>query len=103
MTKRTKKVGPAGRFSVRYGVRARNRLKNVEILQRQIHMCPSCGHQQLKRLSTGIWWCRKCGMKIATGAYLPTTEAGQGAEKILRGEMIASQKLVEEGEGEPEA
>ena len=102
MAKRTKKVGPAGRFSVRYGVRARNRLKNVEILQRKKHVCPSCGHQRLKRASTSIWQCQKCGMKIASGAYLLTTEAGQSFEKILRGSVTDSQQPVEDVEGEPE-
>ena len=87
MAKRTKKVGPAGRFQARYGVRARTRLRNVEIIQKVKHVCPSCGHQKVKRVSTSIWQCRKCGVKFAGGAYHPRTESGQNVEKMLKGEL----------------
>ena len=88
MAKRTRKVGPAGRFQSRYGVKARMRLRNVELAQKQKHICPSCGHKKVKRISTGIWQCRKCSIKFAGGAYLPRTESGQNVEKILRGEAV---------------
>ncbi|MEA2055372.1 MAG: 50S ribosomal protein L37Ae [Candidatus Thermoplasmatota archaeon] len=84
MAKRTKKVGPVGRFGARYGVRAKSRVKNIEIHQKLKRVCPSCGHKKVKRLSTGIWQCGKCGVKFAGGAYLPKTEAGQTVEKMLR-------------------
>jgi large subunit ribosomal protein L37Ae len=87
MAKRTKKVGSAGRFQARYGVRARTRMRNVEIAQKAKHICPSCGHQKVKRISTSIWQCRKCGVKFAGGAYQPRTESGQNVEKMLRGEI----------------
>lgn len=87
MAKRTKKVGPAGRFQARYGVRARTRVRNVEILQKAKHICPSCGHQKVKRVSTGIWQCKKCGTKFAGGAYLPQTETGQNVKKMFKGEV----------------
>ena len=85
MAKRTKKVGPAGRFQSRYGVRARTRVRNVEIIQKEKHNCPSCGNKSVKRIGTSIWQCKKCGVKIAGGAYTPRTEAGQNVDKILRG------------------
>ena len=34
MAKRTKKVGTAGRFQARYGVRARSRVRNIEQQQK---------------------------------------------------------------------
>ncbi len=92
MAKRTKKVGPAGRYQARYGVRSRNRIRNVEVIQRQKHVCPSCGHQTVKRVDTSIWQCRKCGVKFAGGSYLPRTEIGQHVEKVIRG----SKRLAEE-------
>ena len=87
MAKRTKKVGPVGRFQARYGVRARTRVRNVELIQRAKHVCPSCGHQKIKRISTSIWLCGKCGIKFAGGAYTPRTESGQNIEKMLKGEI----------------
>ena len=89
MAKRTKKVGSAGRFGSRYGVRARTSVRNVEIQQKAKHICPSCGHQKVKRISTSIWQCGKCNVKFAGGAYTPKTESGQNVEKILKGEVAA--------------
>ena len=90
MAKRTKKVGPAGRLGSRYGVRARSKLRNVELVQRAKHICPSCGHQKVKRISTSIWQCGKCGVKFAGGAYSPRTESGQNIEKMFKGEFKSS-------------
>jgi large subunit ribosomal protein L37Ae len=87
MAKRTKKVGPVGRFGARYGVRARTKVRNVELVQRAKHVCPSCGHKKVKRISTSIWQCGKCNVKFAGGAYYPRTEAGQSVDKMLRGEI----------------
>ena len=97
MAKRTKKVGPSGRFQARYGVRSRSRLRNIEVIQRKYHPCPRCGEKKVKRMGTGIWHCRKCGVKFAGGSYLPRTESGLSVEKILRANRYASQ-LAEEGE-----
>jgi len=104
MAKRTKKVGSAGRFQARYGVRARTRVRNVEVIQKAKHICPSCGHQKVKRTGTSIWQCRKCGVKFAGGAYQPKTESGQNVEKMLRGETVTpeikteTQEVKDEGE-----
>jgi len=99
MAKRTKKVGPAGRYQARYGVRSRSRIRNVEVIQRDKHVCPSCGHKKVKRQGTSIWLCKKCGIKFAGGAYQPKTESGQNVEKILKGE-ITPDVSKEEKEGE---
>jgi large subunit ribosomal protein L37Ae len=96
MAKRTKKVGPSGRFQARYGVRARTQVRNIEITQRKKHICPSCGDKKVKRVSTSIWQCRKCGIKFAGGAYQPQTDAGQYAEKMLRGEIKPEETISKE-------
>ena len=90
MSKRTKKVGPVGRYSSRYGVRARTRVRDVELQQRSKHVCPHCGKESVKRSSTGIWTCKKCGASFAGGAYLPRTEAGQNVEKMMRAQTKAA-------------
>ena len=106
MAKRTKKVGPAGRYQARYGVRARTRVRKVEIQQRAKHVCPKCGHQKVKRVSTGIWQCKKCENKFAGGAYIPQTEAGQNVKRMLRGEIelprITQEKETKEEKTEGE-
>ncbi|OYT42112.1 MAG: 50S ribosomal protein L37ae [Candidatus Aenigmarchaeota archaeon ex4484_224] len=71
---KTKKVGSAGRFGPRYGKKQRKIVAEIEKLQRKRHVCPRCGLPYVKRLSTGIWYCTKCGAKFAGGAYVPFSE-----------------------------
>ncbi|MEA3458268.1 MAG: 50S ribosomal protein L37ae [Candidatus Thermoplasmatota archaeon] len=100
MSKRTKKVGSAGRFQARYGVKSRTRMRNVELQQNAKHVCPSCGHKKVKRTDTGIWQCRKCGTKFAGGAYIPVTEVGEHVKKMFKGEIEALETIEEEDESE---
>ncbi len=76
----TKKVGRAGRFGARYGVTLRQRVAKIEANMKVKHKCPSCQTKAVRRVSTGIWNCRKCGHTFTGGAYIPTTDA----QKILR-------------------
>ena len=71
MSRGTKKVKSAGRFGARYGLRIRRRFTDVEVRQKARHACPSCQMGRVKRVSTGIWQCRKCEYKFAGGAYTP--------------------------------
>ncbi len=73
MARKTKKLGPAARFGPRYGLRIRNLVRDIEIIQRRWHKCPNCGARRVKRVSSGIWECRKCGYKFAGGTYVPRT------------------------------
>ncbi|HEC89113.1 MAG TPA: 50S ribosomal protein L37ae, partial [Thermoplasmatales archaeon] len=45
--------------------------------------------RKVKRISTGIWQCKKCGTKFAGGSYIPKTETGVHIEKIIRREEMA--------------
>ena len=71
MARKTKKVGIAGKYGVRYGVKVRNRLRDAEAKAAAYHECPECELQKVKRVSTGIFQCRHCGFKYASGAYAP--------------------------------
>ncbi len=80
---RTKKVGPAGRFGPRYGYKIRKLVKEIEEKMRDDHECPFCGSKKVRRISTSIWECKKCGKKFAGGAYLPQTITGREVRKML--------------------
>ena len=65
---KTKKVKAAGRFGVRYGRRVRTKIADIESHQRKKQQCIFC-KGTVKRLSTGIWQCKKCSKKFAGHAY----------------------------------
>ena len=65
---RTKKVKAAGRFGARYGTRVRRKIADVESTQRKKQECIFC-KGTVKRVSTGIWQCKKCNKKFAGHAY----------------------------------
>ncbi|MEW5936574.1 MAG: 50S ribosomal protein L37ae [Candidatus Thermoplasmatota archaeon] len=68
---RTKKVGIAGKYGARYGVRVRRRLGEIETERARLRQCPRCEHTSVKRVASAIWQCRKCGHRYAAGAYVP--------------------------------
>jgi large subunit ribosomal protein L37Ae len=71
---KTKKVKAAGRFGVRYGRRVRRKIAEIETLQRVKQNCIFC-NGVAKRLSKGIWLCKKCNKKFASHTYfLPKKE-----------------------------
>jgi large subunit ribosomal protein L37Ae len=84
MSLRTKKVKSVGRFGARYGVRIRRRIREVEARQKTWHECPACAAPRVKRTSTAVWECRKCGHKFAGGSYLPHTPAFNANERFLQ-------------------
>ena len=53
---------------------------------RKKHECPRCHLRAVKRLSVGIWQCRKCDYKFAGGAYEPFTKLGEVAMRVSRGD-----------------
>lgn len=73
MTKK-KKIGSAGRYGPRYGKRLKNLVSDVEKTQKQRHMCPKCKMRYVKRETSGVWKCQKCGAKFAGGAYRPKSD-----------------------------
>jgi len=69
MTRKSKKSKSAGRFGARYGKKIRDKLVKVESKQRKKQICPFCKKPGVKRLSKGIWYCKKCNKKFAGGTY----------------------------------
>jgi len=68
---RTKKVGSAGKYGARYGLRVRKRTIKAEKSKKE-RSCPACLKPSLERESAGIWKCKKCGLKFAGKAYRPS-------------------------------
>ncbi|HEV8595772.1 MAG TPA: 50S ribosomal protein L37ae [Thermoplasmata archaeon] len=90
MSRRTKKVKSVGRFGARYGVRIRRRIQEVEGEQRKRHRCPRCLAYAVRRRSTGVWECHRCGHIFAGGAYRPiVTTAVVGEVPPAEGEEEA--------------
>jgi len=64
-----KKFGSVKRFGARYGRRPKEKLAKIESIQKRKHRCPYCHALRAKRLSAGIWICKKCGAKFTGKAY----------------------------------
>jgi large subunit ribosomal protein L37Ae len=67
-------VGTTGRFGSRYGKGVKKKVAEIERIQRQRHICPECGMPHVRRVSSGIWKCKKCGAKFAGSSYAPRAE-----------------------------
>jgi len=68
---RTKKIGSSGRFGSRYGKGIRDEVVAIEKASKKTYECPSCHKNGLKRESSGIWVCKKCGKKYTGKAFRP--------------------------------
>jgi large subunit ribosomal protein L37Ae len=68
MAKKTS--GSAKRYGARYGARLREKTATAEDYKSK-KKCPYCNTLHLKRVSVGIWACRKCNAKFAGRAYSP--------------------------------
>src|SRR5256886_17008713 len=84
MARRTRKAGIVGRFGPRYGVRIRRRVQEIEEGLKGRHTCPRCAAISVRRKSTGVWACRRCGYVFAGGgrrpaAPTPPPRGGPGA------------------------
>ena len=68
---RTKKAGIAGKFGPRYGKSTKDKFREVQRASKARHVCPECLKPGLNRKASGIWECRKCGLRMAGKAYKP--------------------------------
>lgn len=93
---RTKKVGPTRGLGPRYGSTVRKRYIKVVTEMKKPHRCPQCGFSRVKRVSVGVWECRKCGFTFTGGAYTPTTKLGIVARRIAKGTPVEEAVKTEE-------
>jgi len=81
---KTKKVGITGRFGSRYGRKAKRTVKSIEEKMKKDHTCPQCDRIGVKRVSTGIWKCRKCSAVFTGGAYVLQTPMARTAARNIK-------------------
>ncbi|MGC8516271.1 MAG: 50S ribosomal protein L37ae [Candidatus Acidifodinimicrobium sp.] len=53
----------------RYGATTRKNLDEIRALRTKKYKCPRCKGFSMRRVSAGIWECKRCGLKIASDAY----------------------------------
>ncbi|MBG17357.1 MAG: 50S ribosomal protein L37ae [Euryarchaeota archaeon] len=98
MSRRTNKVGNAGKWGSRYGVSNRRAAGAIERRAKATYVCPSCFYQRVRRQAVGIWQCRKCGHRFAGGAWQPFTRASEANARIIRrsteGSSTADKALI---------
>ncbi len=63
------------RFGARYGKTVKDKVASIEKQQRTKYTCPYCSREQVRRVATGIWECKKCGAKFANKAYTISKQA----------------------------
>jgi len=85
---KTKKVGPTRGLGPRYGSTVRKRYVKVIKDLKKPHRCPQCGFVRVRRVSVGVWSCKKCEYTFAGGAYMPTTKLGTIARRAAKGRQI---------------
>ncbi len=95
-------LGSAKRFGARYGRKTKLKFSKVETEQRKLHKCPYCNKIAVKRLSMGIWACRKCDAKFTGKAYSVTRtiipkEIKEMAEEPV---LVKEEMEAEEAPGE---
>jgi large subunit ribosomal protein L37Ae len=66
---RTKKVGMTGKYGARYGRKVKKKILSVETAKNRESACPACLDKGIKREASGVWVCKKCGLKVAGKAY----------------------------------
>ncbi|HDJ21816.1 MAG TPA: 50S ribosomal protein L37ae [Candidatus Bathyarchaeota archaeon] len=66
----------------RGGSTLRKRYGRVVKAMRASHRCPNCVSPSVRRVSVGLWSCRKCGYTFAGGAYTPRTKVGETSHRI---------------------
>lgn len=85
---KAKSYGSVKRFGSRYGRTTRIKVANIESVQKRKHICPFCNKNSVKRVSSGIWQCSKCGAKFSGKAYTfdrKRTLSDVSAEEVQNG------------------
>jgi len=93
-----RKTRLGGGLSTRYGTAPRRRHIDILVRLRKKHECPKCKVRAARRLSVGLWQCRRCGNQFTGGAYFPFTKVGEVAKRAAASatSMISPSESMEE-------
>jgi len=98
MIKKEERLGSVKRFGARYGRKLKLKFSKIESEQRKLHKCPYCNKIAVKRISAGIWHCRKCNAKFTGKAYSVSRKITAKESKEMSEEESAIIKETEEAE-----
>ncbi len=100
--KTEEKLGSVKRFGTRYGRKPKLKFSKIESEQRKLHKCPYCNKIAVKRVTAGIWQCRKCDSKFTAKAYSVTKKIITKESKAVE-EPAEIREEMEETEAAEEA
>lgn len=78
------KAGSSKRFGPRYSMKARRKWAEIDRRQKLRYECPVCHRLGVRRKHSGVWQCRKCGVKFTGGAYIPTTPMHSSVKRAIK-------------------
>lgn len=87
-SRKGKIVKSTGRFGVRYGRKDRKIVSSIEEQTKKDYICIKCDLPTIKRISTSIWECKKCGYKFAGGTYIPETGVGIAFKNSIKNTVL---------------
>lgn len=91
-----KHSGAVKRFGARYGKRTRDRLAKIEVMAKATHKCPYCNYISVKKVSAGIFQCKKCDSKFTGRAFQPLKK--KTAKAVISQEVTFDANLFEKKE-----
>src|SRR3989338_5800090 len=97
MAETKEKIGSIRRFGARYGRTPRLRFGKIEQEQRKHHKCPYCMNVTVKRLSAGIWECKKCNAKFTGKAYTIKKKKGCRRNRRRSNNNIRGRQVTDRG------
>lgn len=91
-------LGGAKTWGARYGRRLRERVAAIKKLTSAKSKCPYCHYDAVRRLATGIFFCKKCEAKFAGKAYAPAKSISIRAKVATEATVEAEveEKAIEE-------
>ena len=82
-------AGNRGRFGTRYGKSTRDKIARAESSVRKSRKSPFTNTNSVRRVSAGIWYCKKSGIKFTGKAY------GFDSKNLL-GKKSSREEIVED-------